>query len=828
MYPRQTCFNKVTSLIVPAALVLASGVQGAKAQSATVSADRLMVVDCLLPGQVRKLGGQMTYLSPRRPTRTTVAECEIRGGEYVAYDRANAQTALGIWMQAAESGDPEAMTYVGIIYEKGMGMPPDYAEAARWYQKAVDKGHAPAMANLAYLYEAGLGVEKDETRALNLYRQSAGIKDNNLVFQSVVDEAMREAQSRIDELTGQLEAQNQQVESLRAELADTQKKLNERRSALASARRETEQLRQQLAEAKAQGNTGPQLAELQRLEAELKAREARVQQQLAEIAEMEKAGTAQQARLAEQLKASAAQDETLREALGKSVAELQTTRAQLAATQARAEEMERQLAQLDAQLKQERSNIAAERERLDRQSRAAAQDSAEELKRLRAQLQAREQALAEQAGAVASLQAEKSALSQQVAKLKAEQQKLEQEQRAASARQASEAESARAQIASLQQRLLQAQQRAAESTATLERERAQLAFEREQLVKRRATANEAQQKEIQRLAQELASREAQLVQQRAEIAALEAESKSYAAELARLRQQAASAPARVASTSTSTPSTERVVLRTAEASLGKPVTKVRKVPAGLELGDFHALIIGNDQYQHLPGLETAVNDAHAVAHVLKERYDFKVKVLENATRDEILNALNDYRLRLREKDSLLIYYAGHGELDRQNLRGYWLPVDAQRDNNTRWISDQMITDQVGLMAARHVLVVADSCYSGVMTRSSGVRLVAKGGDAAEVKRLITLAKLPSRTVLTSGGEKPVLDGGGGGNSIFALAFVEALKKNDGVLEGSALYNAIFDPVKRAAARFKIDQSPRYAVLADTKHRNGEFLFIPAG
>src|SRR5262245_65202737 len=51
-------------------------------------AEELFVVDCLLPGQVRKLG-RMTFLTPRRPIKTTAQDCEIRGGEYVAYDRAD-------------------------------------------------------------------------------------------------------------------------------------------------------------------------------------------------------------------------------------------------------------------------------------------------------------------------------------------------------------------------------------------------------------------------------------------------------------------------------------------------------------------------------------------------------------------------------------------------------------------------------------------------------------------------------------------------------------------------------------------------------------------
>ena len=47
------------------------------------------VVDCLLPGQIRQLGTQMTYVTERRSVRTTKEDCTIRGGEYVAGDRAD-------------------------------------------------------------------------------------------------------------------------------------------------------------------------------------------------------------------------------------------------------------------------------------------------------------------------------------------------------------------------------------------------------------------------------------------------------------------------------------------------------------------------------------------------------------------------------------------------------------------------------------------------------------------------------------------------------------------------------------------------------------------
>ncbi|HET7130652.1 MAG TPA: hypothetical protein VFJ95_00330, partial [Gammaproteobacteria bacterium] len=84
----------------------------------------------------------------------------------------------------------------------------------------------------------------------------------------------------------------------------------------------------------------------------------------------------------------------------------------------------------------------------------------------------------------------------------------------------------------------------------------------------------------------------------------------------------------------------------------------------------------------------------------------------------------------------------------------------------------------------------------------------------------------SRTVLTSGDNQPVLDGGGGGHSIFAKYLIDILENNDKILEGSTLYDEIFDPVQTAAARFNVEQRPRYAALADAGHLNGEFLFVP--
>src|SRR4029453_7312172 len=65
-----------------------------------------MVVDCLLPGQIRQLGGKVTYVTARRAVKTAARDCEIRGGEYVSLDRANYATALKVWLAPAAPGGP--------------------------------------------------------------------------------------------------------------------------------------------------------------------------------------------------------------------------------------------------------------------------------------------------------------------------------------------------------------------------------------------------------------------------------------------------------------------------------------------------------------------------------------------------------------------------------------------------------------------------------------------------------------------------------------------------------------------------------------------------
>lgn len=796
-----------------ASIVLGAGMSSDLSAQSSKSAipqdpSRLLIVDCLLPGQVRKLGGQMTYMSPRRPVRTTVSDCEIRGGEYVAYDRANYATALKVWMPQAQGGDAEAQTYVGEIFEKGLGVPPDFEAAAKWYQKAAEQGFAKAQMNLAYLYEQGLGVSADPLMALNLYRRASGIEDDDLTFVSEVEQVRTELQTQIDQLTGQLEAENSKVAALQSELETNRAEIATRRNALLAAERDANELRVLVADLKAQAQVDPaKVAQLQQLERELLARETRVAQQEQRVASMEADASAKQVTLTTQLAAAANQDFALRDELQASSAENVALRQKLEAAQRQLLQTEQQVAQLNGELAGARATLAADRERLLTQAQAATAANTtdqQKIATLAAAIDQREQDLAQKQKRIDDLVSQQQNYIGQLSHLRAELATGAQTQQV----QQTEIETTRSQLASAQRQLLDTEQRVASLTSQLDTERARLARERQQLEIQSASATASQQAQIAQLRRDIEERDARLGQLQGTVVALEKEKQQYVAQIERLKTQ----------------EIQTVAMRSIDATPQPVVSPLASLPKELRTGTYHALIIGNNRYQKLPTLETAVNDARALDDLLRTRYGFKTRLLIDASRAEILTALNEYRESLRADDSLLVYYAGHGELDQQNLRGYWLPVNAERQNTTEWISDQMVTDQIALMQARHVLVVADSCYSGAMTRSSSLTLRSLKGD--QMNLLVKKAKLPSRTVLTSGGEQPVLDVGGGEHSIFAKVLLDVLAANQGVLEGSALYDALFDPVRARAAEFNVDQSPRYSQLADAGHLNGEFLFIP--
>ena len=571
-------------------------------------ANKLLIVDCLLPGQVRKLGNAMTYMTPRRPIKTSAKDCEIRGGEYVAFDRADYRTALNVWLETAKQGDAEAQVNVGEIFEKGLGTEPNYPLAIEWYRKAALQGNTRGEINLGYMYEKGLGVEKNSVEALNWYRKASGLEGNDLQFASTI-----EAKSE-----HQVASLNTQITQLQVKLKTTQATLKQKQKQLSKAERQSLQASATAYQDKLNNMQGPSIElldpplSLTRGVPSIRLRSA-IKERIIVGKVLAPAGLLS-------LTINAHPESVDNAGIFQAPIQIQNTSTQV-------------------------SIVATD-------------------------------------------------------KLK--------------------------QSAKLNFQLL--------------------------------PYNEV---------------------------------------------------------TTATPPVPEPASQSALTS-----------PVNISFGRYYAVIIGNNNYKNFPELETAVNDAKSVEQLLREKYGFHTKLLLNADRYSILSALNEMRTQLTEKDNLLIYYAGHGELNSFNQRGHWLPVDAEPNNPSNWISNTDITDMINTMAAAHVLVVADSCYSGALTRTSLARLAPEIPEKLRMRWYKVMAATRSRTALTSGGLGPVLDSGSNQHSVFANAFLNTLQNNNTIVEGYSIYRHVANKVTTTAAKLHIDQTPQYAPIRHSGHEAGEFLFVP--
>ncbi|WP_157497043.1 caspase family protein [Hahella ganghwensis] len=574
------------------------------------NADDLMVVDCLLPGQVRQLGASARFLTARRPIKTTASDCAIRGGEYTAFDRADYATALKVWLDQAKTGDPEAQTYVGEIYEKGLGLTPDYEVAAIWYKRAAQQNFTRAQINLGNLYEKGLGVKKDPIQALNWYRKASGLNSDNLQYASTIIAN----------------------EVLQSELSSLQGKVSELETTQQQTKAELERARKEAAELAGQQEQQNELA--------LMTADSMVPPPAIQILDppisLTRSGPTALLRSAVSTK----------EVIGKVESSIGVRNFSVNGQPVELDEYN--LFFVSIPVTGSRTNVSLRAEDIEEQ---------------------------------------------------------------------------------------------------------QVGFEFTMFLDQNAPVK-----------------------------------------------------------------SKRISFNAA--------TQAPEFD-GVSFGRYYALVIGNQDYQHYTDLETPENDARQIAELLSQRYGFTTQLVLNANRYEILSALNDLREKLTEKDNLLIYYAGHGELDAENDRGYWLPVDAEPGNTANWLSNVSISDQLNTLQAKHVMVVADSCYAGTLSTASVARQGALTSDEVQKEWIEVMQEVKARTVMTSGGVRPVLDSGGGTHSVFARSFIEALNGNSALLDGNRLFLSVLGDVRKRSKELGLEQIPDYGAIKYAGHEAGEFFFVPA-
>ena len=944
------------------------------AESDSRHAEDFFVVDCLLPGEVRQLGQNFTFMAPRRAIKTDGFDCGVRGGEFTAYDRANYKTALKVWLPQAHEGKAEAQAYVGEIYERGLGVEPDYDLALKWYKKAADQGNSRAQVNIGYLYEKGLGVERSIPTALNMYRKSSGLTGDDLAFASSIELETQKrigvVQKEVDSLKQDLSESQQEAQMLRKHLARSGSQIQASRNKLNRTLAALNQTQEQLETAKnAPAGQYSQQALIQ-YQQQLQLDQSQADNQQKQLKQLEQAYTKENKTLTARLEAAEQRVGSYQQEIEENRQSSKALRTKLAENEAELEELKKdyqekqsfetttesehqqKISALTTQLDERESNLERQNQntnglvrkmellvvknkQLESQlQKGAVKDTG--MQQLAQKLEFATQNLRSQQQEIDHLNAETS-------ELKKEKQRLESSQNLTVEQQRSQVEKLSAQLKQREERLENLQANAGEAVQKMEK----LAQENQLLEEKFSNRGSVNDTALKSVAQQLAQAARELRVQHQQVAQLEGEKNKLAAdnkklvaiqtnslaqrdeELRQLQneinkqqrkrrklqrklseaknqnamQVASNEPPAIELIDPPLSVTRGVLTYKLRSPVSiREITGSAKAPAGLmtfsvndhieqiddaglfkskinlggkrtpvnitlidrkgskadlnfvilsmggnskltpvadtdksrliqlaeniDFGGYHALLIGNEKYSHMPSLDTPIDDVREIDKLLRGKYNFKTTVLTNANRYSILSALNKLRKKLTEKDNLLIYYAGHGELDEVNKEGQWLPIDAEPESTANWISTDAITDIINTMSVKHVLVVADSCYSGAMTRTSLARLESGMSPDLKHKWLEMMVQAKSRTVFTSGGLKPVLDSGSDGHSIFAKAFVDALKKNSDILEGQALYRKVYSEVQNAADRVGFDQAPQYAPIRHTGHESGDFFFVP--
>ena len=137
-------------------------------------------------------------------------------------------------------------------------------------------------------------------------------------------------------------------------------------------------------------------------------------------------------------------------------------------------------------------------------------------------------------------------------------------------------------------------------------------------------------------------------------------------------------------------------------------------------GDYYALVIGINAYTQWSPLQTAVNDAIGLKQVLEQRYNFDPKnivlrINAKAHRLRLLRDLREMASSLRKQDNLLIYYAGHGQLDDLTGDRYWIPVEGKLKDPGTWISHSMLKNVLSSGPGNRKIYIVD-VHSGKMYR----------------------------------------------------------------------------------------------------------------
>lgn len=221
-----------------------------------------------------------------------------------------------------------------------------------------------------------------------------------------------------------------------------------------------------------------------------------------------------------------------------------------------------------------------------------------------------------------------------------------------------------------------------------------------------------------------------------------------------------------------------------------------------------AVVVGIAQYTHMQALSYTDDDAYQIYAFLKSPQggalpDNQVQILvdENATHDNILNAMKKTFFQADTNDVVLFYFSGHG------TNGAFMPVDF--DGNHNYLLHQEIEDVLDRSPAKHKIVFGDACHSGFIP-GYGVQgdLFAAREPMKDMAERYYKAFERSRgstaLLLSSKDEEVSLEDAGLRSGVFSHFIIEGLKgkadtNSNGIITINELYNYVTKSVTKYTA-----------------------------
>ncbi|MEM8497651.1 MAG: caspase family protein [Pseudomonadota bacterium] len=265
--------------------------------------------------------------------------------------------------------------------------------------------------------------------------------------------------------------------------------------------------------------------------------------------------------------------------------------------------------------------------------------------------------------------------------------------------------------------------------------------------------------------------------------------------------------------------------------------------------DGHALVIGVDAYSGgIPPLQSAKNDASAIARLLQADHDYQVsRLLDDAATHEAIETFLASTLpaRLSDDSAFMLYFAGHGVAlgnGSEGPRGFFLPYDSEMGNEDSWFSMDCLRSLLEKLPCRHLLVVLDCCFAGSFRWASSREVYFDSGCLYDSQyeryvkgdawQALTSASHDERAAdLAPTRNEPTNTANGSGHSPFAAALLKGLAGDadssragyepDGVITATELYQYIFEELMPVGA--ELSQTPGIWPLRSDN--TGEYIFL---